>query len=81
MAKFIMCPSCEFEVVPNDDGTCYNCSEPVELVDVADIIQIHHIDETIGMLNDMIIHNNCHTDFIGEVQQAIKSLRKVRQSC
>ena len=29
--KFVECKDCGFEVVPNEDGTCYNCSEPMEL--------------------------------------------------
>ena len=29
MKKFDFCGSCEFETVPNEDGTCYNCGELV----------------------------------------------------
>ena len=29
--KFVECKECGFEVVPNEDGTCYNCSKPMEL--------------------------------------------------
>ena len=30
MKVFVECKKCGFEVVPNEDGTCYNCSEPME---------------------------------------------------
>lgn len=31
MKNFVECNSCGFEVVPNEDGTCYNCSEPMDV--------------------------------------------------
>ena len=31
MKVFVECKKCGFEVVPNADGTCYNCSQPMEV--------------------------------------------------
>ena len=28
--SFVECKSCGFEVVPNEDNTCYNCHQPME---------------------------------------------------
>lgn len=29
--EFVECKQCGFEVVPNENGTCYNCSQPMEV--------------------------------------------------
>ena len=48
MKKFVLCESCQFDVIPNDDGTCYNCGcdmEPVEvLVEIENSDAYHRLD-------------------------------------
>ena len=48
MKKFVLCESCQFDVIPNEDGTCYNCGcdmEPVEvLVEIENSDAYHRLD-------------------------------------
>ena len=91
MKKFVLCESCQFDVIPNDDGTCYNCGcdmEPVKvLVEVENSDAYHSMNsnEVANHLNglDYYVEQLGNTKFVRvpAFEESRKRYMEVKAKC